>query len=259
VVHTYINAMPHQVMGYFADRSKAMVVAAETLDVTYTVDTALLQIPIPIPTVSDRESLYRSVKFRNDEERSYTTVFYTVEDERKPVVKGKVRIESLAATVVKEAPGTEGEKSEVWRMSRTNFKFGVALGFINSLAATTAAELIVAPLEKLKLNVERLLKEYKPPEHFVEELDLTWKGGLWRMALEAALGVQYLHHHRYERERSERKGGLGEASKRSPNPTNFCAQVLERWGEAAQRGDQRGGGGGGGVEGASEASASEES
>ena len=50
MVHTYINAMPHQVMGYFADRSKAMVVAAEMLDNTYTVDTALLQIPIPIPT-----------------------------------------------------------------------------------------------------------------------------------------------------------------------------------------------------------------
>jgi hypothetical protein len=56
-----------------------------------------------------------------------------------------------------------------------------------------------APLEALKLSVERLLKEYKPPEHVVESLELTWKGGLWRMALEAALGVQYLHHHRYER------------------------------------------------------------
>jgi hypothetical protein len=120
-----------------------------------------------------------------------------------------VRIESLFSMVVKESPGTEGERSEVWRMSRTDFKFGKGLGFVNSLAATKTAELIVAPLEALKLNVERLVKEYKPPEHVVEELDLTWKGGLWRMALEAALGVQYLHRHRYERECSERAQTAG--------------------------------------------------
>ena len=83
-------------------------------------------------------------------------------------------------------------------MTRTNFKFGKGFGFINSLAATKVAEIVVDPLMKLKLNVERLLKEYTPPDHVVTELDLTWKGGLWRMALEAALGVQYLHHHRYE-------------------------------------------------------------
>jgi hypothetical protein len=67
------------------------------------------------------------------------------------------------------------------------------------------SDFVVSPLEKLKLDVERLLKEYKPPEHVVEELELTWRGGLWRMALEAALGVQYLHHHRYERSASERR------------------------------------------------------
>jgi len=229
VVHTYINATPHQVMGYFADRSREMVVAVETLDETYTVDTALLQIPIPIPTVSDRESLYRSVKFRNDEERSYTTVFYTVEDERKPVEGGKVRIESLAALVVKESPGTEGEKSEVWRMARTDFKFARGLGFINKVAATKAGEVIVTPFETLKLNVERLLKEYKPPEHFVEELDLTWKGGLWRMALEAALGVQYLHHHRY----------WSDGGKRHNGATNQVEEEEEGWKVRAKRAHEK--------------------
>jgi serine/threonine protein kinase len=119
----------------------------------------------------------------------------------------QVRIESLFCMVVKEAPGTEGEGSEVWRMSRSNFKFGLGLGFINSLAAAKAAELIATPLEQLKLTVERLLKEYKPPEHVVEELELTWKGGLWRMALEAALGVQYLHHHRYWSDGGKRHNG----------------------------------------------------
>ena len=133
------------------------------------------------------------------------TVSYTVEDERRPVEGGKVRIESLSCTIFKEAPGTEGERSECWRMTRSSFKFGKGLGFINSLAATKTAEVMVTPLKMLKLNVERLVKEYKPPEHRVDELELTWKGGLWRMSLEAALGVQYLHHHRYERHASARK------------------------------------------------------
>ncbi|GMI18950.1 hypothetical protein TeGR_g15277, partial [Tetraparma gracilis] len=127
--------------------------------------------------------------------------------EEEGVSLAAVRIESLFCMVVKEAPGTEGERSEVWRMSLSNFKFAMGFGFVNQIAATKTAELIAAPLELLKLNVERLLKEYKPPEHVVEELDLTWKGGLWRMALEAALGVQYLHHHRYWSDGGKRHNG----------------------------------------------------
>jgi hypothetical protein len=131
-----------------------------------------------------------------------------------------VRIDTLSCVVIKEAPGTEGEGSEVWRMTRTNFKFGKGFGFITSLQTTKVAEIVVGPLMKLKLNVERLLKEYKPPEHRVEELDLTWKGGLWRMALEAALGVQYLHHHRYEqasaKEESRRRTGAITPSRLPP-------------------------------------------
>ena len=118
-----------------------------------------------------------------------------------------MRIDSLVCTIIKEAPGTEGEGSEVWRMSRYDFKFQKGLGFINSLAAGKVADMIVAPVEGMKLSVERLLKEYKPPEHVVESLDLTWKGGLWRMALEAALGVQYLHHHRYWSDGGKRHNG----------------------------------------------------
>jgi hypothetical protein len=118
-----------------------------------------------------------------------------------------VRIDSLSSIVIKEAPGTEGEASEVFRMGCINFMFQRGLGFVNSAIAAKAAEITVDPLMKLKLDVERLLKEYKPPEHRVEELDLTWKGGLWRMALEAALGVQYLHHHRYWSDGGKRHNG----------------------------------------------------
>ncbi|GMI41246.1 hypothetical protein TeGR_g3202 [Tetraparma gracilis] len=118
-----------------------------------------------------------------------------------------VRIDSLFAFVVKEAPGSEGEKSEVWRMNRSNFKFGTGLGFLNSLVSTKAAEFIASPLAQLKVDVERLVKDYKPPEHVVESLDLTWRGHLWRMSLEAALGVQYLHHHRYWSDGGRRHNG----------------------------------------------------
>ena len=105
-------------------------------------------------------------------------------------------------------------------MTLSNFKFGKGLGFLNSLVASKAAEVMVAPLEKLKLDAERLVKEYTPPDHVVTELDLTWKGGLWRMALEAALGVQYLHHHRYEqasaKEESRRRTGAITPSRLPP-------------------------------------------
>ena len=118
-------------------------------------------------------------------------------------------------------------------MGRSNFKFGKGLGFINSIAAAKVAELFVVPLENLKLNVERLLKEYTPPEHVVTELDLTWKGGLWRMALEAALGVQYLHHHRY----------WSDGGKRHNGATNDVEEEEAGWkvraSEASARGESR--------------------
>jgi hypothetical protein len=197
MAHCFVNATPKQVFGWAADR-RTRSSNIEYLNPTYTTSTGVLQIPIPVPLIDDRESVYRSVKFRNDQDNSYAQVDYTVEVAERPVEGGKVRIEALACIVVKEAPGSEGEKSECWRVSQYDLKLRKGLGFISNIVAAKTAELIAAPMEKLKLDVEQLLKEYKPPEHVVESLELTWKGGLWRMALEMALGVQYLHHHRYE-------------------------------------------------------------
>ncbi|GMI54672.1 hypothetical protein TeGR_g1117 [Tetraparma gracilis] len=213
MAHCYVNATPKQAAGYYADIRNNASTSTEVLETSYTTMLGCKQLPIPILTISDREVLYRNVWFRNDQDHSFMSMSYTVED---------VRVESLSCTVFKEAPGTEGEGSEVWRMTSTNFKFGTGLGFINSLAATKVGEIIVDPLMKLKLNVERLLKEYKPPEHVVEELDLTWKGGLWRMALEAALGVQYLHHHRY----------WSDGGKRHNGATNEVEEEFEGWKES---------------------------
>jgi hypothetical protein len=90
-----------------------------------------------------------------------------------------------------------------------NPKFGKGLGWINSLAAQKTAETMAAPTLQLKRTVEGLLDGYTPPleDHVVERLELTWKGGLWKMALEAALGVQYLHHHRYWSDGGKRHNG----------------------------------------------------
>jgi serine/threonine protein kinase len=110
-------------------------------------------------------------------------------------------------------------------MTRTNLKFGTGLGFVSALAATKTAELISVPLVAMKSNVERLLKEYKPPVPLKESekrQTLTWKGYLWKMALEAALGVQYLHHHRYWSDGGTRHNGA----------TNEIEEEKEGWKES---------------------------
>ncbi|GMI36532.1 hypothetical protein TeGR_g6885, partial [Tetraparma gracilis] len=55
----------------------------------YTSSVGLLNVPIPIPTVSDRESLYRAVNIKDDAARSFSSVSYTIEDERRPPLSGK--------------------------------------------------------------------------------------------------------------------------------------------------------------------------
>ena len=79
----------------------------------------IMQIPIPVPTISPCESLSRGVWFRNAEDQSYTSVAYTVEDERRPEEGGKVRRErggeasagraKEARTCAKENREREGE------------------------------------------------------------------------------------------------------------------------------------------------------
>ncbi|GMI31061.1 hypothetical protein TeGR_g8843 [Tetraparma gracilis] len=203
-----INATPKQVMGLYADDRRTRANPnQDVIETAYTSSVGLLNVPIPIPTVSDRESLYRAVNIKDDAARSFSNVSYTIEDERRPPVSGKVRVDGLFLFVAREAPGSEGERSECFRMSRTNFKFAKGLGFVNALITAKAGETIAAPLAELKQDVERLVEAYEPPEHRVESFELTWKGGLWRMALEAALGVQYLHHHRYWSDGGKRHNG----------------------------------------------------
>jgi hypothetical protein len=95
MAHCTINATPKQVMAYFADRRNSSNLDGDVLESTYTTSTELLPVPVGIATISDREILYRSVFVRNDEEESYTNVGYSIEDDRRPIEKGKVRMEQL--------------------------------------------------------------------------------------------------------------------------------------------------------------------
>ena len=186
-------------MGCFADPRYSSALDIDVVERNYTTMTELLVIPINVPTISDRETLYRGCR-RRYEDGSFGVINYSIVDERRPVPKGRVRVEAMSMTLLKELPGSEGEKCECFRLMKFNANFQAGLGFLNSVVGQKAAELIAAPVIKLKKRVEETLAAYTPPEHVVKEVELTWKGGLWRMALEAALGVQYLHHHRYERQ-----------------------------------------------------------
>jgi hypothetical protein len=177
--HAYINATPAQTMGYVCDDRNLTNLEAETLEGTYTTSLRFMKHPSPIPTISDRETLYRSVTAKEDgDDDGFINVCYAVEDARRPVGKGSVRMSTFFACVVREAPGSDGKRSEVWRLMTFSANFGVGLGVLNSLVAAEASKMIAAPLMGLKWNVEKLLDGYKPPlvEFVPGETEITWKG-----------------------------------------------------------------------------------
>jgi hypothetical protein len=90
MAHCYVNATPAQVAGLYADARNASSMATDLLETSYTAQVGVMQIPIPIPTISDRESLYRSVWFRHNQDNSLVYLSYTVKDERRPAEGGKV-------------------------------------------------------------------------------------------------------------------------------------------------------------------------
>jgi hypothetical protein len=189
LAHCIVNATPKQCMGYYADRRNASSFNDEVdiVATSYTTALELLLIKSPVPTVSDREALFRTCFFRETdrtETDSYFKVGYTMEDERRPAKKGRVRMDTLFLVVAKELGGSEGTRSEVWRFNRTDPKFGKGLGVLNAIVADKASMYNAAPLAGLKADVERLVEEYEPPlvEEDGKEQRLTWKGHLWRYA-----------------------------------------------------------------------------
>jgi hypothetical protein len=88
----------------------------------------LVRIPIEVPSISVRESLYRGVYTEDKKEQAYLNVNYSVVDDRRPPPKGVVRVDALAGTLMLEAAGTEGMVTEVFRMMRFDPRFQKGLG-----------------------------------------------------------------------------------------------------------------------------------
>jgi hypothetical protein len=154
------------------------------IESTYTIKSGVILFPVSVLTISDRESCYREFYTPSrDEDGSYINVSYTVADERRPEVKGRVRVDALSCTTMKVLPGSNGNATECFRMFKFNphvrqrhspatapftahpplysSQFHGALGFINSTVALKASELIAKPLETLRTKVEGLIYEYE--------------------------------------------------------------------------------------------------
>jgi hypothetical protein len=122
VARCVIQATPERVMAYWTDdRNAGNKEGADMIESTYTIKSGVFLFPVSVPGVSDRESCYREFYTpTKGEDGSYINVSYTVADERRPEVKGRVRIDALSCTVIKELPGSEGKASECFRMFRFN-------------------------------------------------------------------------------------------------------------------------------------------
>jgi hypothetical protein len=76
MAHGFINATPKQVMAWLADGRGDGILTVDVVEKTYTTSTEILPIPITIPTISDRETLYRAAYIRNEADNSFTRVGY---------------------------------------------------------------------------------------------------------------------------------------------------------------------------------------
>ena len=73
-----------------------------------------------------------------------------------------MRAEAFFCLIVEELPGSDGKKTEIWRVGSMTPKFGKHLEFMNALAGAKALALIADPLIVLKSDVVRMLGEVGP-------------------------------------------------------------------------------------------------
>ena len=173
-----------------------------------TVQLLFQNIPTKVPGMSNRESLARGVVKRF--EGGLLQAFYQVEDERKPVAKGGMRVFTEYVVMAKEKEGTNGKVSELSCMLRINPKLGGLASLLNAKTAMSSVGAVAEPITKRKHQVERLLGEYEPvlEEGAGGAVGLTWKGQLLNIATQCALGVQYLHHEQYWAEEEKNEDGV---------------------------------------------------
>ena len=105
-------------MAYFNDdRNAGNQAGTDMIESTYTIKAGVVLFPVSVPTISDRESCYREFYTpTHGEDDSFINVSYTASDERRPEVKGRVRVDALSCTTVNVLPGSNGNASECFRM-----------------------------------------------------------------------------------------------------------------------------------------------
>jgi hypothetical protein len=122
IAHVVIDAAPSCVMARFMDeRNDGTNKQTKTVERSFTAGVYYTLVPVKIPTISDRDSLYRVAYFKDSEE-SFSSCGYSIKDKRVPVKKGKVRVGSHFCLVVKAVEGSGGEQTAVWRFNRISPK-----------------------------------------------------------------------------------------------------------------------------------------
>jgi len=204
-----VSASPAQIFGLYVDQrfgasSKEFERNCEVIESTGTTQLNFLLTPKVMVGMSDRESLTRTVRKKID--GGLIACHYQVEDERKPVAKGAKRVWSEYCITAREKEGSGGNVSDLLCM----FRVDPNLGGLAKYATKRGAKMLVCgaadPVIKLKRETERLLAEYEPvlEEDASGTQSLTWRGQLLNIAIQCAVGVQYLHHEQYWAEEEEK-------------------------------------------------------
>ena len=213
VAEIEVKASPAQVIGLYNDPRYSSAGTFSKMEILHQDSTSKLtfmKIPKAVPGMSDRESLARTVVKRFDD-GSFVVVAYQVEDDVRPADRGAKRIWSEFTILcrAKEDGAGASESSVVGSMGGRNTSvvsccmridpnLGAFASMFGAIVARQSNNLAADQLVKLKREVERCLDEYVPELEEPNKVQMiTWKEHLLKMALECALGVQYLHHERY--------------------------------------------------------------
>ena len=207
-----VSASPAQVFGFYLDLRRDTSEAAlknETIDHNGTIELNFVKIPAVLPGMHDRESLARGV-VKKLEDGGLIEMHYQVEDERRPVASGAKRIFSEYAMMARETERGGGKVTELMCLARIDLRLSmVAASMLGGIAGRQSVAATAEPIIKMKLDVERLLGEYEPVLEENKEgiQSLSWKGQLLNIAIQCALGVQYLHQEQYWAEEEAQEDG----------------------------------------------------
>ena len=209
-----INAPPSQVA---ALHSSPDFVGSDTTSTNQWLDRGLqvshtyFMLPSTYWVLSNRDMMWRHIC--GHDAGAFFTVLYSVDDERRPEQSGVKRVTMESAHLITEKAGSEGKLSVVKYMRRIDLKISAAPRAVQALAAKLSVEATAGPLDKLKRVAEELMGGHVKKER--TSVEITWKGQLLQIAVECALGVQYLHHERYwAEEEVQEKGVVVEAGYR---------------------------------------------